>query len=148
MQRAPLPVDVTTSVWDVLGAVGDFVGGVGTALALVIAAMAYRRQVDDARRAQAAKILIRFEQGPGDMMHIVVGNAGDTPVYQVKVSLVSGMDDFHPDDIEQAMLPAFAKIYVHPIEEDNREFYTVNVLFEDESGHKWERDLEHGLRSR
>jgi hypothetical protein len=56
----PLPVDVTTTWWDYVIDVADILAGLGAAGAMLIAALAYRRQVNDARITQASLISLRW----------------------------------------------------------------------------------------
>jgi len=58
VQRPPLPVDVVTSSWDYIVGTADILAGLGAAGALLIAALAYRRQVDDSLRQQVAKVTL------------------------------------------------------------------------------------------
>src|SRR5689334_20783177 len=57
----PLPVDVVRDWWDYLvGGVG-IVSGIATAAAFLIAALTYKRQVDDARRIQASQVKLSLD---------------------------------------------------------------------------------------
>src|SRR4051794_27732522 len=78
----PLPVDVVTSTWDYIVGTASIVGSLGAGGALLIAALAYRRQVDDTRRQQAAQVLIRVadsQLGP----RVEVVNGSDQPIFKI-----------------------------------------------------------------
>lgn len=65
--------------WEILNAVAQSVGAVGTTGALIVAALAYRRQVADRRSAQASRVLLRRESGGGDVFYTLL-NDSDLPV--------------------------------------------------------------------
>jgi hypothetical protein len=56
----PLPVDVATSTWDYIVGGVNIVSGLATAGALIIAAQAYRRQIENESRAQAALVTLNL----------------------------------------------------------------------------------------
>src|SRR4051812_33423284 len=80
----PIPVDVLTS-WTDIASVGiDSIAAIGTVGALLIAAKAYSRQVDDASRRQASQVVVRaIGEGVGEELKIAlleVENTSDQPV--------------------------------------------------------------------
>jgi hypothetical protein len=55
----PLPAEVVSDWWDYFVDVVGVVYGIATAAAFLVAALAFRRQVGDASRAQAIKVTMR-----------------------------------------------------------------------------------------
>ena len=82
MQRPPLPVDVTSTWWDYVVDVADILAGLGAAGALLIAALAYRRQVDEAVRRQAAAVVLQIvsDQEREGQTEIYVHNGSDQEI--------------------------------------------------------------------
>jgi hypothetical protein len=54
-----LPVDLVPSAWDYVVDFADIVAGVGAAGALFVAAMVYRRQIEDVRQAVGVRYSAR-----------------------------------------------------------------------------------------
>lgn len=84
VQPSPIPVDAVDSFWGILGSIGDFVGGVGAAFALVVAALAYRRQVNDSLRRQASEVTVKITEVPSKY--------GGAPPYKYAIRLDNKSD--------------------------------------------------------
>jgi hypothetical protein len=69
-----------------LSPVADSVAAVGTVGALLVAAVAYRRQVADRHREQASKVWGYVSRSTGTAY---VGNGSDEPVYDAVIRFVS-----------------------------------------------------------
>lgn len=86
--------------WEILNAVAQTFGALGTAGALWVAAVAYRRQVKDRHLAQASGVTVFVLFGAGVPIEVVVGNYSDRPVSSVRVlahTLEKESDTFEPD---------------------------------------------------
>lgn len=75
-----VPVPDPANAWDILNAIAQSVGALGTTGALIVAAVAYRRQVQDHRRAQASRMTVSFVDSRNE---VIVRNNSDLPVYNV-----------------------------------------------------------------
>lgn len=62
----PLPVEVVSDWWDYLVDGVGVLSGVATALALGVAALALKRQVDQDKQAQAAKVTMSISSDFAD----------------------------------------------------------------------------------
>src|SRR3954451_20574465 len=80
MQQQPILVDTVTSAWDIVGTMANALAGLGAVGALLIAALAYRRQVEDARAAQASKVVLYFQGND-----VIIENCSPTPIYDVQL---------------------------------------------------------------
>lgn len=63
--------------WDIVNAIAQSIGALGTMGALLVAALVYRRQVADARSAQARRV--RAAYGPS---HLELHNDSGAPIYE------------------------------------------------------------------
>ncbi|MEV1295224.1 hypothetical protein [Pseudonocardia sp. NPDC049635] len=52
-----------TTGWDIVNAIAQTIGALGTAGALIVAVQVYRRQVNDQRRDQAAQVVVTYTEG-------------------------------------------------------------------------------------
>lgn len=145
----PLPVDVVRDWWDYLvGGVG-IVSGVATAGALWVAALAYRRQVDDAFRQQATEVVISVTalDKPAQVA-VHAENHSDQPVLltSVRAFRASEYGDVHflfnPGD--SCVLFAHDKLSLYRIKGAAKPPYTT-INFYDAHGRLWQRDLTLGL---
>lgn len=74
----------TANGWEILNALAQTVGAVGTTGALLVAAFTYRRQVDNQRRAQASRVLMRTKHTT-DAVTFELRNDSDQPVTNVQL---------------------------------------------------------------
>jgi hypothetical protein len=145
---APLQVDTVTSVWDVLGALGDFIGGVGAAFGLVVAAVTYKRQVDDRRREQAAKVTLTEARQDGRLT-LVIENGSNMPIGRVRMECSLRPESGPPGRyvFEWTSVAAHQKLVIlDDLREDERAgVVSARMWFIDATGHRWTRMLDGGL---
>jgi hypothetical protein len=71
--------ETSASAWDVLGALGDLVGGIFAGGALLVASLVYAGQVRDGRRKEAAKVTISvdppFDEFSAPLRKMIVDNS-------------------------------------------------------------------------
>src|SRR4051794_19338991 len=85
-----LPVDVVSTWWDYVVDGSGVLSGLGAAGALLIAALAYSRQVDDALRLQATKVsvnIVEMETPPRLDFNAV--NDSDQPIMVMSVHIAN-----------------------------------------------------------
>jgi hypothetical protein len=106
-QQAPAsPPAQTPSVTDWISAVGGAIGALGTAGALWLGAITFRRQVRDQHRAQAAGTAVIVDANADDNTAVIsVVNGTHLPIYGVK--LMAYDQDFEEiiDEYRDVLLP-------------------------------------------
>ncbi|GAA1382948.1 hypothetical protein GCM10009613_11660 [Pseudonocardia kongjuensis] len=138
--------------WDIVNAIAQSVGALGTMGALLIAAFTYRGQVRDRRQAQAARVLTRGVANEGERgLGIRVMNGSDQSIYTVAFARRVNLDD--PDSLgaagphgigvargvgpwADALLPGEDMAYHPP---DGAEKQLLGVVFTDAAGRTWIR---------
>lgn len=94
--------------WDIVNAVAQTVGAIGTAGALLIGALSYRRQVLERRRDLASHVNFRVA-GQGRLVTLVVTNRGELPI--TATVIVARLAP-----AEYATWHAFERILAHTVE--------------------------------
>lgn len=148
MLARPLPVEVTSTWWDYVVDVADVLAGLGAAGALLIAALAYRQQVQDKRRQLASRVTIRVGDGQvGKQVEVV--NDGEMAIYKALWVVESPEDPMviskHSDSGRFTEIRALetAIQFVHELPEDRG--FRGSVKFCDSSGKAWERSMDGSL---
>jgi hypothetical protein len=147
-----LPVDLVQSAWDYVVDIADITAGVGAAGALFVAAMVYRRQVEDVRQAQASMVTVTVTSkkasglDPRDgIIYVVINNYSSLPIYQVKWSAWrgNGLKEELPD--MSAIRPDGVRMYTFPNDyvDDKME---AEIRFNDSRGHRWIRHTSGALK--
>lgn len=145
-----MSADADDSFWDILSALGDFFGGIFAGLALLVAAIAYKRQVDDKRREQAAKVVLRSRRDPDGALTIDLYNGSDEPITVLAGRAgASGIDSELSDladSIKLGQLSAFDAITIvwdafdlFPAGIDYAVFGSAE--FDDVRGTRWQRNI-------
>lgn len=80
--------------WDILNAFAQTFGAIGTAGALLIAALSYRRQVNERRRDLASRVTLQVHSG--EKLQFTITNRGELPVSDVRF-----MEALHPSIYER-----------------------------------------------
>ena len=154
MERPPLPVDVNTTWWDYFVDSVGVVSGLATAGALLVAVITIRRQSDDARRKQAARVVVSVKGQPEDEnWDAEMTNASDLPIYHVQMRYeLYDMEGRSPysegygyprgNIILQACESYASKVYRMDCSHapDHRRNVLVLAQFVDAGGFNWERD--------
>ena len=150
LMRPPAVQVAGASFWDILGALGDFFGGIFAGGALLIAAIAYKRQVDDSRRSQASSITMTLDPpvvrsvpghegdfkptGPSSNPVVKVENVGTTPVYRARVRVTWSNDSVELVGISN-ILPGGASLK----RQLQGDVLDAQLKFVDKSGRYWVR---------
>jgi hypothetical protein len=132
----PLEVDNIADVWTMLTALGTLGAAVGTVAAFWLAAVSYRRQVDEQARQYASKVTVYVNALEGEMG---VENLGDLPVYSVTLRAA------HPRAPSQVFAAAGRltrgtplSVPMAPALVRDRDF-RASASFTDPNGRKWTR---------
>lgn len=128
------------------------VSGLATAGALLIAALAYKRQVNDARSAQASMVTLgissEFADQTGDDLQpkLVVNNYSGLPVYKLGIRI------WYPPDWQSERLDQVGRLgpqddhtEVLPADYDWDEI-DAQVAFADSAGRRWVRKKDGDLK--
>lgn len=142
MQRPPLPVDVVTSTWDYIVGTADILAGLGAAGALLIAARAYSRQVDESSRKQATLIDVvtrQSDESPGIKDCLVV-NKSDQSIKLVMVSIPDQPDVMNSVNslLPRAVFPRGDYWLFNCDSASDAEAFVL-IQFNDASGRSWLR---------
>lgn len=164
----PIRVDNVTDWVDILTLVVGSVSAVGAAGALLIAALVYRRQVDDARRQQASGISLEIEPPPASYRslllpeapwtapeivrhEITVKNNSRNDVFDVVVDSKYTASDYGGDLFERFRDGPHDKSRIHlgdslgaggelDLVVTDVWIHRVEVSFSDASGRRWKRN--------
>ena len=149
---APLPpaCHAATASHVALGTVPDWIGAIGTTMALFVAFAVFSLDVKERRRRQASQVAAWFERrGTGATLH--VANSSDVPIYNVRVDpkLLGQVDEtirypvLGPNAHEtgkQIPMPGSSHV-------SNR-YFNVEMYFADSAGRSWQRKANGKLRRR
>jgi hypothetical protein len=143
----PLPVDVVTSTWDIIGVIANVVAGVGAAGALLIAALAYLRQVNDAQVADAAKVVIRVDdvRAAGRVV-VLVENHGSEPMYEAVCVVADRSVGGKGYLDERQVIWGHDKWVAADIPGGNADLISADMWFVDASNRAWRRTSYGALR--
>ena len=135
--QQPFQVDNIADVWTVLTALGTVGAAVATAVAVWVAVVTYRRQVNNERREHASKVTVYTDLDG----NVTVENLGDLPVYAVALS-----DGRPRQEVRvlgfKARLPKDDHITVFvPVETVVEPAYRAWAVFTDSNGLRWIRYL-------
>jgi membrane-bound inhibitor of C-type lysozyme len=133
--------------WEIAGTVADSVAGLGTLGALIVATTVYLRQQEDARRAQASRVVLACwneKESNAPQVRITVRNDSDLPIFDVVIiasgaKLVVG-EYVGWDQIEPGQHAAARYEWERGVE------FSAAVLFIDAGGRHWERRFSGALR--
>lgn len=134
---------------DWVSAIGQAIGAIGTAGALWLGAITFRRQVRDQHRVQAAAVTVTISDDPEQKKGAWVEVRNDSPFPIYSVILVA----LRPEGTElrqvmQAAIPPRDKLPMKTLMMNNMSAY---ALFKDSSGTHWRRwfngDLEERKRT-
>ena len=122
---------------DWIGSVGTTVGAVGTAGALWLGVVVYRRQEQGQRRAQAAAITVAIFSVPGDseLLQFEIRNDSALPIYSVM--LVASLDGRDAGQDLKAVLPAGDKLSFQQRRRPGNLSAYANYI--DSAGVRWRR---------
>jgi hypothetical protein len=101
--------------------------------------------VDDARRQQASKVILREQaHGKDELTKVILENGSDTAIFNVILSVFAKGKEITSNSI---MVPAHAKTVVTSFPTlDVQEIHGM-VSFTDASGRRWHRELNGSLQS-
>lgn len=129
-----------TSAWDIISTVADSIAGLGTLGALIVAVIVYRRQVNDARRLQASRVLIEVPHPDDgtDELALIVRNVSDLPIYSIHVRYGHRPNWILPITIEHS-LAAGDVFRISLVGWEHDIWKTADILFRDAAGNYWRR---------
>jgi hypothetical protein len=133
---APAPAAAAPSVTDWISAIGGAIGALGTAGALWLGAVTFRRQVRDQHRAQAAAATVMVTR-VGRLATVELHNGSALPIYAIK--LVATYPDANDVSAEFFVGPPHA-----PVTANNWAFaegMSAYAEFRDSADRKWRRHL-------
>lgn len=147
----PLDVDVVSTPWDYIVDAADIFAGLGTLGALIVAVLVYRRQVDDARRSQAARIIPHLVSGYKESPTYIytVKNFSDLPIFDLHVDFaIEQMGKIRPAVNYHSFKLNQDEGFSMEVEGNRRgssvglppEKYAVSFRFIDAAGRRWKRD--------
>ncbi|MCP9000357.1 hypothetical protein NFC73_11550 [Pseudarthrobacter sp. RMG13] len=140
----PNEADNKASDW--VSATGSAIGAIGTAGALWLGAVTFRRQVRDQHRVQAAAITVSISQDPDQGKGAIVEVRNDSPFPIYTVILVASKPDKTVLRQEmQAAIPPRDNFPMKTLMMNNMSAYAD---FKDSSGTKWRRWFNGDLEER
>lgn len=144
--------------WDIVNAIAQSVGAIGTTGALLVAALVYRRQAADQHRAQASRVRLRATPKSAAEWKLEMTNDSDQPVQ------AAALVQFVRVEAERSRRTAWLSREVTLTVEHRIDFgrtlwpgETVATVakrldeipvlfFTDAAGHRWVRDVRGHLR--
>lgn len=132
-----MTVPAPANGWEILNAIAQSIGALGTTGALIVAAFAYRRQVWDRRREQASQVTAERKNAEGRGL-AVVRNHSALPIARIRLRYATnyGRENRDVRVNRRAVPPGGALAIDLPVET-----WTVSwVEFTDSAGRKWRRD--------
>ncbi len=126
-----------------LGKIGQVLQVAGPILAVLIAALAYKRQGNDSRRAQASKVVMTITSqlaehtGTDASPKVVIENHSDLPIFKVETICWSRRFSTHALPFVSRLGPK--KDHVVFLAEELSDHLSGAVTFSDASGHRWKR---------
>lgn len=133
-----------------LGTVPDWIGAIGTTLALFVAFGVLILDLKERRRRQASAVAAWLERGQDDViLHVV--NSSDVPIYDVRIipkflgqtyeiisyPLMGSRSDYTPLTLP---LPGNQQV--------SNNYLGVEMLFADSAGRRWKRSINGKLHRR
>ncbi|MDI3241541.1 hypothetical protein QK292_08170 [Arthrobacter sp. AL08] len=134
--QAPNAAEWLSAISTFWGAIAGAIGAIGTAGALWLGAITFRRQVNDQHRAQAAAVTLHVAlEGGLDNSHVVqVASSNNLPIYNMELVCL---------DSEGGQLDRFVKHVVtrefSQYLDDALPLHEAFVTFTDSSGVRWQR---------
>jgi hypothetical protein len=148
-----LGIHFTSAVW---GTVGQWVSAVGTTLAFTATFYVIRRDAKVRRRSQARKVALYMERLPRapeevegkhkTWYDLTVQNLSDEPIYDVRFHMVSGKRLIDTLGGGNVLLPGGTR--AHRQGYSSIVFGGVDLLFRDNSGYHWRRNVQGHLKER
>jgi hypothetical protein len=137
-----------TSGWEIAGTIADIVAGIGTAGALVVAVIVYRRQVQYAHVDQASRVFLTLVAADdGFVRELIVENASDLPIFRADVYLISNGFEESPSRSKPHRvyildhLPGKKSITYDDFAGSHEVWNLVaSISFKDAAGREWNRD--------
>lgn len=126
------------SAWSTFwGAIAGGIGAIGTAGALMLGVIVYKRQEEDQRRAQAAAVTVTIAPVPGftDSLQFKVHNGSSLAIYGVMLIAM----DKHKHDIQQVHSYAIPPGESISFQHTNTGQMSARAGFQDSAGRRWRR---------
>lgn len=132
------------SAWSTFwGAIAAGVGAIGTAGALWLGAVTFRRQVNDQHRAQAAAVTVTVQRTrqDSDVLEFSVQNDSSLPIYEVML-----IASDRGRDVQQEFVAAMPPRTASSFQLRDTGFMGCRAAFYDSSGKRWVRHFNGHLK--
>ena len=151
----PLPVDVAQTWWDYFKDGVGVLSGLATAVALVVAVVAYLKQAYDLRSEQARKMVIdsNFQLSQADQddrlvltdLWIRMDNLSDHPIFDVKTSPLERSRMARRRSYVRSQKGASNAAHASILGEPRKTYsagmtYVPRITFRDSAGYHWDCD--------